>query len=55
MSISNIGQVAGEAQGDGDALSKFKKDLNEGPKAANVVKVDTNDIESKSGESSFSS
>ncbi|KAK5079087.1 hypothetical protein LTR51_001282 [Lithohypha guttulata] len=47
-------KVAGEAQGSEDALQKFKKDLNEGPRAAHVVKVETKEIESKSGESSFS-
>jgi len=47
-------QVAGEAQGSEEALEKFKKDLNEGPSAAHVVKVETDNIEVKSGESSFS-
>lgn len=35
-------------------MEKFKKDLNEGPSAAHVVKVETDNIEAKSGESSFS-
>lgn len=47
-------KVAGEAQGSEEALEKFKKDLNEGPSAAHVVKVETDNIEAKSGESSFS-
>lgn len=47
-------QVIGEAQGSGEALQKFKKDLGEGPSAAKVVKVETDEIETKSGETSFS-
>lgn len=48
-----IPQVRGEAQGDSDALKKLKADLNEGPRAAHVVKLETKDIETKDGESSF--
>jgi len=47
------GTVRGEAQGDADALSKLKKDLNQGPKAAHVVKLETKALEVKDGESSF--
>ncbi|KAK5946647.1 hypothetical protein PMZ80_000790 [Knufia obscura] len=47
-------KVIGEAQGSGEALQKFKKDLGEGPSAAKVVKVETDEIETKSGETSFS-
>lgn len=47
-------QVTGEAQGSEEALSKLKKDLNDGPGPAHVVKVETNEIETKDGESSFS-
>ncbi|KAK4937127.1 hypothetical protein LTR10_022179 [Elasticomyces elasticus] len=46
-------QVAGEAQGDEEALKKLKADLNEGPRSAHVVKVEVKDIETKSGEKSF--
>lgn len=48
-------QVEGEAQGDDSALEKLKKDLNQGPKAAKVVKVETKEIPTKEGESSFTS
>jgi acylphosphatase len=46
-------QVTGEAQGDEDALKKLKGDLNEGPRAAHVVKLEIKDIQTKEGESSF--
>ena len=46
-------QVEGEAQGDQSALDKLKKDLNDGPPAAHVVKLETRDIASKEGESEF--
>jgi acylphosphatase len=45
--------VEGEAQGDKTGLDKFKKDLNEGPSAAHVVKLETKEITSKDGESGF--
>lgn len=54
MNHNNSCQVVGEAQGAEDALQNFRKDLNEGPPAAHVVKVEVNKIEIKSGESSFS-
>lgn len=47
--------MEGEAQGDEGALEKLKKDLNEGPKHAKVVKLETTDIATKEGEYSFSS
>jgi len=47
------GKVAGEAQGEEEALKKLKSDLNEGPRAAHVVKLEVKDIETKNGESSF--
>lgn len=46
-------QVTGEAQGSEDALKKLKAALNDGPRSAHVVKVEVNEIESKSGEKSF--
>lgn len=54
MKNTNDDKVAGEAQGDDGSLQKFKKDLNEGPRHAHVVKVETKDIETKDGESDFS-
>jgi len=47
------GTVQGEAQGREDALETFKKDLNQGPKHAHVVRLETKDVEVKEGESSF--
>ena len=49
------GKVEGEAQGEDSALDKLKKDLNDGPKQAKVVKLDTKEIPVKEGESSFTS
>ncbi len=46
-------QVRGEAQGNEDALGKLKKDLKQGPRHAHVVKLETKDVETKDGESSF--
>lgn len=45
--------VEGEAQGNEDALRKFIKDIDEGPRAAKVMKLDTKDIPVKEGESDF--
>ncbi|KAK5049976.1 hypothetical protein LTR84_004095 [Exophiala bonariae] len=50
---TNDGKVVGEAQGNEDALKKLKGDLNEGPRAAHVVKLEIKEIQSKDGESSF--
>lgn len=47
------GTVRGEAQGAADALEKLKKDLNQGPKHAHVVRLEIRDVETKDGESSF--
>ncbi|KIV95675.1 hypothetical protein PV10_03299 [Exophiala mesophila] len=47
------GKVKGEAQGEEDSLKKLKGDLNEGPRAAHVVKLEFKEIDSKDGESSF--
>lgn len=46
-------QVIGEAQGSEEALQKFRKDIDSGPRHAHVVKVETSEIEAKSDESSF--
>jgi acylphosphatase len=47
------GQVTGEAQGDSGSLKEFQQHLNKGPSAANVTKLDVNDIKTKEGESDF--
>jgi len=47
------GKVAGEAQGDEQALKRLEADLNEGPRAARVVKLQIREIAIKDGESSF--
>jgi len=46
-------KVEGEAQGDEESLQKLLKDLNQGPSAAHVVKVEKTEQEVKEGESSF--
>jgi len=46
--------VVGEAQGTEEALQKLKKDLKEGPDPAHVIKLETDEIATKEGESSFS-
>lgn len=46
-------QVKGEAQGEEASLKKLKSDLNQGPRAAHVVKLEFNEIDPKDGESSF--
>ena len=53
MVVINELQVKGEAQGEEDSLKKLKGDLNEGPRAAHVVKLEFKEIDSKDGESSF--
>lgn len=52
-SIDNNAKVEGEAQGDEESLQKLLKDLNHGPSAAHVVKVEKTEHEVKEGESSF--
>lgn len=47
------GEVEGEAQGDSDSIEKLLNDINKGPSAAYVVKVNKTDIEVKEGERSF--
>ena len=46
-------QVVGEAQGDKDSVQKLLKDLNQGPSAAHVVKLEKSEIDVKDGEGSF--
>lgn len=46
-------QVKGEAQGDEEALKKLKADLNQGPPAAHVVKLEVQEISPKQGEKTF--
>ena len=46
-------QVKGEAQGTQDNLILFVKDLNQGPRHAQVVKLDKEGIELHSDEASF--
>ena len=45
--------MAGEAQGDEASLEKFLGDLNKGPSAAEVEKVEKKDISTEQGESFF--
>jgi len=45
--------VEGEVQGSQEAVKKFLKDIDEGPRAAKVMKVDNKEIPLKDGESSF--
>ena len=45
--------MQGEAQGDDESIQKFLKDLNEGPSAAHVVKVEKLETEVKDVENSF--
>lgn len=53
--VSNTagGKVEGEAQGDEESIQKLLKDINQGPSAAHVVKVEKSETEVKEGESSF--
>lgn len=46
-------KVEGEAQGDEASLQKLMKDLNRGPSAAHVVKLEKSEQDVKEGESSF--
>jgi len=46
-------KVAGEAQGNDEDVKKLLKDLNKGPSAAHVVKVEKQEMDPKQGESSF--
>jgi acylphosphatase len=51
--LTHLLQVAGEAQGSEDAITKFKSDLNNGPRAAHVVKLETRELDVKQDEKSF--
>ena len=51
--MDNTVQVSGEAQGSEDGIKAFLKEINNGPRAAHVVKVDKEEIGVKDGESSF--
>ncbi|KAG6986446.1 acylphosphatase [Physcia stellaris] len=53
VSNTSGGDVEGEAQGDRDSIQKLLSDINKGPSAAHVVKVNKSDIDIKEGESSF--
>lgn len=46
-------QVEGEAQGNDEGIQKLLKDLNDGPSAAHVVKLEKSELGTKEGESSF--
>ena len=46
-------QVEGEAQGGSDAIEKLLKDINQGPSAARVVKIEKSEVDTKEGEDSF--
>lgn len=45
--------MEGEAQGDEESIQKYLKDLDSGPSAAHVVKVEKSEQDAKDGESSF--
>ena len=45
--------MSGEAQGSGDSIKSYLKELNNGPSAAHVVKVEKEEIGVKDGEGSF--
>jgi len=45
--------VAGEAQGSEDSIKLYLKELDKGPSAAHVVKVEKEEIKVKEGDSSF--
>ena len=45
--------MEGEAQGSEDALQKLLQDINRGPRAAHVVKLEKKEIEVIDGENSF--
>ncbi|KZF24391.1 Acylphosphatase family protein [Xylona heveae TC161] len=50
---SSDGKVIGEAQGDQHSIDKLVQDLNKGPSAAQVTKLDKESIDTKVGESGF--
>ena len=46
-------QVEGEAQGDEGSIKKFLKDINDGPPAAHVVKLEKSELGVHQGETTF--
>jgi acylphosphatase len=55
LHVAETIQVEGEAQGDKSSLDKLTKDLNRGPPAAHVVKLETSEISTRDGETEFRS
>ncbi|MCJ1326625.1 hypothetical protein MMC10_003290 [Thelotrema lepadinum] len=53
VSNTNDDKVVGEAQGSAESIEKLLKDLNQGPKAAHVVKVEKEEIGAVEGEGGF--
>lgn len=53
LASADMLKVAGEAQGNDEDIKKLLKDLNKGPSAAHVVKVEKQELDLKEGESSF--
>ena len=53
LASADMLKVAGEAQGNDEDIKKLLKDLNKGPLAAHVVKVEKQELDLKEGESSF--
>lgn len=53
--VENVpsGNVEGEAQGSDNAIKEFLEHIKKGPSAAQVTKVDHQEIASKSGETGF--
>lgn len=51
--IMFLNQVAGEAQGESSSLDKFVQHLRMGPSAAQVSRVDHNQMDVKDGETGF--
>lgn len=45
--------MAGEAQGNDEDIKKLLKDLDKGPSAAHVVKVEKQELDPQQGEASF--
>jgi len=46
-------EVQGEAQGPDESLQKLLKDIDRGPSAAHVVKVEKSEVEVREGERGF--
>ena len=46
-------QVEGEAQGDEDSVQKLLQDLNRGPSAAQVDKIEHSEVDTQADEKSF--